>query len=203
MGSAGPQSILLAEDDDLLAANLVRQLAELGHTVIGPAADGQQALDLAREQRPDLAIMDIRMPVVSGLGAATLLYKQWGVPVILISAHATEQYVAFGHKLGVFGYLIKPVTVNELRVAIAVGWGRYCDQQRLQGELQDARQALEDRKYIERAKGLLMERRGLSESEAMQRLQQQARTSRRRLADLARAMVEADSLLRGDEQARS
>ena len=189
-----PTHVLLAEDDELLAKGLSLHVQQLGYCVVGPAANGQQAIELATQHKPDLALMDIRMPVVSGLDAAAVLFEQLGIPVILLSAHCDQEYVKAGQRVGVFGYLVKPVTVDQIRVNIAVAWARYGQHLALHGQVEELKTALEDRKFIERAKGLLMDKLGLGENEAMSRLKKQARDSRRRLSDLARVLVESKQL---------
>ena len=139
--------------------------------------------------------MDLKMPVLDGLGAGSVLFKNMGIPVVIVSAHSDPDYLEAGQRVGIFGYIIKPITFDQLRVNIGVAWSRFCQYEQLRSEVQDLKGALEDRKYIERAKGLLMDRLGLGESEAMRRLMKQARDSRRRLPDLARALIESDQLL--------
>jgi response regulator NasT len=189
-----PSTILIAEDEHLLAQSLVQNVRALGFSVLGPAAHGAQALELARQERPDLALLDIRMPDMNGLEAGQVLYGQMGVPVICISAFTDREYVEAGARLGVFGYLLKPVTLDELRVTITIAWSCYRSHQRLDGTVHDLRQSLDNRKVLERAKGLVMKRLGLDEAEAMRRMQKQARDSRRKLVDLARAILETQDL---------
>jgi response regulator NasT len=191
---ARPDTILIAEDEHLLAQILVQNVRTLGFRALGPAAHGAQALELARQERPDLALLDIRMPDMNGLEAGRVLYGQMGVPVIFISAFTDREYVEAGARLGIFGYLLKPVTLDELRVTITIAWSCYRAHQRLDGKVQDLRQSLDDRKVVERAKGLLMKRLGLDEAEAMHRMQKQARDCRRKLVDLARAILETENL---------
>ncbi len=189
-----PRTVLIAEDDPLMAASLAKDVRSLGYEVVGPAGDGQQAIELAQVRRPDLALLDIKMPVVGGFAAATVLFRQMDVPVVMVSAHTENQYVEAGRRVGVFGHLIKPVTVDHLRFGIAVAWSRFLERQQLRDQVRNLQEALEDRKHIERAKGILMDKLGLTERGAMRRLQQQARDARRRLSDAARAIVESDKL---------
>lgn len=190
-----PRRVLIAEDEHLVAVNLSEHLRSLGVEVIGPASNGQIALELAKKNPPDLALLDIRMPIVDGLAAAGVLFDQMKVPVIMISAFSDPGYVETCAKIGVFGYLLKPVTLDELRVTLAVAWSRYNHQKELRDEVQALKDSLEARKIVERAKGLLMEKLGLSEDQAMKRLQKRARDSRRKLVDLARAVLETSELL--------
>lgn len=190
-----PATILIAEDDDLLAKNLVTKVEQLGFQAIGPAGDGQQAIDLAKEHRPDLALLDVRMPGKDGLAAATVLFNDLSIPVVIVSAYSDPEYLDATKRIGVFGYVLKPISLDELRVNITIAWGRFLQHVELRKEVQDLKTALEERKIIERAKGLLMDKLGLLESEAMRRLHKQARDSRRRLADMARALLESEELL--------
>lgn len=193
---AGPtelKRILIAEDEHLLAAALAENLRTLNYEVIGPVANGRQAVELARQQRPQLALLDVRMPLMDGLEAAAAL-DQMEIPTVIVSAYSDPEYINRGTRAGVFGYVLKPVTIDDLRVNIAVAWSRFQQQHRLRGEVNDLKTALENRKLVERAKGLLMQRLNISEPEAMRRLQKQARDSRRNMADLARAIIETDQL---------
>ncbi len=193
----GPHRVMVADDEHLIAVGLGEHLKKLGYDVVGLAADGEEAIELARREKPDMALLDIRMPNMGGLAAAKTLYGQMGIPVMIVSAYSDAADIETAAQTGVFGYLIKPITADELRVSMQVGWARYRRQEALREEVQDLKVALEDRKVIERAKGLIMEKLGLSEPDAMKRLQKQARDSRRRLADLARAILETNELLGG------
>lgn len=189
-----PTDILIAEDDALLAKSLTLNIQQLGFNVIGPASDGQHAIELAKKNPPSLAILDIRMPVLDGIAAASILFPEMHIPVVMISAHSDAESLEASQQAGVFGYLVKPVTIDQLRVSIGVSWAKYRQHVMLHGEVENLKTALEDRKFIERAKGLLMDRKGLGENEAMQRLKKQARNTRRRLSDLARILVESDEI---------
>jgi AmiR/NasT family two-component response regulator len=194
-----PTRVLVAEDEHLVAVDISQNLRGLGFEVIGPAANGEQAVELAKEQAPDLALLDIRMPVMDGLAAAGVLFCQMGIPVVILTAFSDQEYIQASTRIGVFGYMLKPVTPDELRVNIAVAWSRYVQHSRLRGEVRDLKLTLEHRKIIERAKGLLMEKLNITEDMAMKRLQKQARDSRRKLVDLARSIIEANELLSGGD----
>ena len=190
-----PRVVLVAEDEHLLARSLQNDLAELGFTVVGPARNGREAIDMARQRRPDLALLDIRMPEVDGLAAAETLFGEMGVPVIILSAYSDKGYVETGARIGVFGYLLKPVSLDELRVTIAIAWSRFTRQSELSGEVERASRKLEERKIVEKAKGVLMKTRGVDEEEAMRMLQKQARDSRRPMVELAQSLLDAQNLL--------
>src|SRR5690606_28944531 len=123
-----------AEDEHLLARSLANDLTELGYTVVGPASNGRKSIELARENRPDMALMDIRMPEMDGLSAAQTLFSELGVPVVILSAYSDPPYLKAGSRLGVFGYLIKPASIEELRVSLTIAWARYLEQRRLSEE---------------------------------------------------------------------
>jgi len=188
-----PESVLIAEDEHLVASELVDQLQKLNVHVIGPASNGQTAIDLAQKDRPAMALIDIRMPEIDGLEVAARMNRQ-GIPVVIISAYSDDEYLTRSTQAGVFGYLIKPVAAEELRSTLAVAWARFNQQTQLEQEVQKLKTALEERKLIERAKGLLMDKLQLSENDAMRRLQKQARGARRTLADMARAVLESNQM---------
>lgn len=193
-----PRSVLVAEDEALLARSLRADLDALGMTVIGPASDGRKAIELAREERPDIALLDLRMPEVDGLQASKVLGGEMGIPTVVISGYSDSEYVETASQNGVYAYLLKPVSIESLRVTMRVAWRRYVDQVGLRGEVDSLNRRLEERKIIERAKGLIMERLGLSESDAMRRLQKQARDARRPMVELAKSVIEAQELLDQD-----
>ncbi len=195
-----PKRIMIAEDEHLLAQNLCNELTGLGYEVIGPASNGLRAVELAARQRPDLALMDIRMPEMDGLEASRALYLQMKVPVVILSAYSDSQYVDSAADIGVFGYLLKPVNLDDLRVTLPVAWSRYLEQTRLRGEVKELENKLESRKLIERAKGLIMKHLNLGEEEAMRRLQKQARDQRRPMVELAKAILDAQGLLNPDSK---
>jgi response regulator NasT len=178
---------------------LAVNLRELGYTVIGPASDGEEAVDLCHKHEPDMALLDIRMPRKDGLAAAEVVFGQLGIPVMIFSAYSDPQYVAAGNRVGVFGYLLKPVTQDQMRVGISVAWGRFLDYSNHHGEIETLKERLEHRKIIEQAKWIIVKRKGVEEPEAMKLLQRQARNNRRTLVDVARSVLENDSLFNADE----
>jgi response regulator NasT len=188
--------ILIAEDDPLVAVGLAERVLTLGHEPLGPAADGAQAVELAREHRPDLYLFDIEMPVVDGLeAAATLAAEGLRRPVVVVTGVEDDALIERSIATGVGAYLTKPVRTRELSAAIGVAAARYAEFQQLEAEVERAQQALEDRKQVERAKGLLMSALNLSEQDAFRRLQLTARERNLRLADVAARIVEQQSLL--------
>lgn len=188
--------VLVAEDDPLIALGLVERLRSLGHEPIGPARDGEEAIALANDDPPDLYLFDIEMPNVDGLEAATQLAAA-GLrrPVVVVTGVDDPGLIERSIVSGVSAYLTKPVDSRELHAAIDLAAARHAEFQALESEVDRAQQALEDRKVVERAKGLLMTGLGLSEQDAFRRLQLAARERNLRLADVARRIVEQKSLL--------
>ena len=186
---AGPERILVAEDELLLARSLKSDLEEMGYKVVGPASNGQTAIDLARAEKPDMALMDIRMPEVDGLAAADVLLHELDIPVVILSAYSDPPYLSAGAEMNVYGYLLKPVSMDELRVSLTVAWSRYLEQRKLTGEVEELKIKLEQRKTVERAKGLLMKHEGMDEEQAMRSLQKHARDARLPMIDLARQVI--------------
>jgi response regulator NasT len=188
--------ILVAEDDPLIALGLMERLRTLGHEPIGPAGDGEQAVALAEETLPDLYLFDIEMPTLDGLEAAKQLTEA-GLrrPVVVVTGVEDDALVERSIASGVSAYLTKPIDSRELRAAIELAAVRQAEFQVLEAEVDRAQQALEDRKLVERAKGLLMTALHLSEQDAFRRLQLTARERNLRLADVAARIVEQQSLL--------
>jgi two-component system, response regulator PdtaR len=188
--------VLVAEDDPLIALGLVERLRSLGHEPIGPARDGEEAIAMASTDPPDLYLFDIEMPNVDGLEAATQLAAA-GLrrPVVVVTGVDDPGLIERSIASGVSAYLTKPVDSRELHAAIDLAAARHAEFQALESEVDRAQQALEDRKVVERAKGLLMTGLGLSEQDAFRRLQLAARERNLRLADVSRRIVEQKSLL--------
>jgi len=188
--------VLVAEDDPLIARGLTERLRSLGHDPVGPASDGAQAIELAHASPPDLYLFDIEMPNLDGLQAATQLTAD-GLrrPVVVVTGVDDPTLIDRSIVSGVSAYLTKPVDTRELEAALALATARHAEFAALEQEVDQARQALEDRKLVERAKGLLMSALGLSEQDAFRRLQLTARERNLRLADVARRIVEQQSLL--------
>jgi response regulator NasT len=188
--------ILVAEDDPLIALALMERVRALGHEPLGPAGDGAQAVELARSGEPDLYLFDIEMPKLDGLEAAAQLAAE-GLrrPVVVVTGVDDESLVERSIASGVAAYLTKPVDTRELQAAIALAAARHAEYAQLEAEVERAQQALENRKLVERAKGLLMSALALSEQDAFRRLQQTARERNLRLVDVAGSIVEQQSLL--------
>ncbi len=199
-GTSRLRRILIADDEHLVVEGLARSLSDLNYTVTGNCKNGEEAVQACREDRPDLVLLDIQMPKMNGLEAAKVIYGEMGIPVVIVSAFSDSEYLRTGADVGVFGYLLKPVTRDDLEAAMTIAWARYLESRTAKDEIAQLSQRLEDRKIIERAKWILVERLQINEETAMKRLQKQARDNRRTLADVARSILENAELFVGGSQ---
>ncbi len=193
-----PRTLLIADDEHLVVTGLTVSLQELGYIVVGPASDGEEAIELCSSQHPDMALLDIRMPKKDGLEAAEIVFKRHNIPVVIFSAFSDQEYIEAGNRAGIFGYMLKPVTQDQLRVGVSVAWGRFLDHVSQNTEIGDLKIRLENRKIIEQAKWIIVQRKGVSEPEAMKLLQRQARNNRRTLADVSRSLLENEELFQAE-----
>jgi response regulator NasT len=191
--------ILVADDEKDTREYLQQLLARLGHQV-AVAADGAQLAELARRVEPDLIVTDIKMPGMDGIEAAATLNEGREIPVILVSGHHEADLLARVAGSHIMAYLIKPVGPADLEAAVAVAMARFGQYQLVRKEAHDLRQALEDRKVIERAKGAVMRRLGVDEEEAFSRLRKMATNGNFRLADAARKILVAEDVYRQMEK---
>ena len=188
--------VLIAEDDPVVALGLTERVRSLGHDPIGPVGDGEQAVAKAKASLPDLYLFDIEMPNLDGLAAAVQLAGEgFRRPVVIVTGVDDPSLVERSIASGVSAYLTKPIDTRELEAAIKLAAARHAEFEALEAEVSKAQQALEDRKLVERAKGLLMSALKLSEQDAFRRLQLTARERNLRLAEVARRIVEQRSLL--------
>lgn len=184
--SSTPARVLIAEDEALIRLDLKEMLEEEGYDVVAEVGDGQQAVDRARELTPDLVILDIQMPVLDGLSAAEQIASARIAPVIVLTAFSQRELVERARDAGAMAYLVKPFSKNDLVPAIEVARGRFAEMAALDGEVRSLGERLAARQAVEKAKGLLMAERGLSEPDAfrwMQRTAMNQRTSMRALAE--------------------
>jgi AmiR/NasT family two-component response regulator len=189
-----PLRIVLAEDEYLVLLGLKANVEKLGHEVIGMANDGEKAVQLALKERPDLVIMDINMPKLDGIEAIKRINEKLFIPSIIVSAYHDEELINRATEEGVLYYLLKPIDMQDLKIAINISLAKFDEFKKLQHELEDTKNALEARKHIEKAKGILMERLNLKEAEAMKRLQKMSRDKNKKLAVIAKEVINADSL---------
>jgi response regulator NasT len=181
--------ILIADDESLIRMGLRKMLEEAGHQVVAAAPDGRTAVRMARDLDPELAILDIKMPGYDGLEAARRIVTERPVPVILLTAYGQRELVQQATRAPVMAYLVKPVKEAELLATIEIAATRFAERLKMAEQTADLRETLEDRKVIERAKGLLMARDGLSEDDAHRQIQSQARRDRRAMRDVAEEIL--------------
>jgi AmiR/NasT family two-component response regulator len=187
--------ILVADDEPGAAAGLKALLEILGHHVVGPARDGEEAVSLAARERPDLAILDIDMPRLSGLDAAARMGRMRPVPVILLTAHREPEYLDRAAELAVFHYLTKPCAPDSLIPAIRIARARFEEWSSLHGQVGQLTERMEERKAVERARGILMRSRGVAEDEAYAVLRRQSQQQSQSMIQIARAVIAAEPLL--------
>ena len=191
----GTRRALIVEDNSFIALGLRGDLEQLGHEVVGMAADAEEARQLFRAREPNLLLMDIRLGKDDGIELTRQLYAERACPVVIVSAFSDAELVARATEVGVFGYLVKPVAPDALRVQIAVAVRRFDESQKLQQENQALLGRLESRKVIEKAKGILMKRLNLDEEAAHRRLQLESQKRRINIADCARRVIESEKML--------
>ena len=187
--------VVIADDESIRLMSLKAQLESMGLQVVGEAVNGRQAADLVCRLKPDLAILDIKMPEMDGLEAAKLIAAEYPIPVIVLTAYSEKPLAERAIEAGVFAYLMKPVSEEDLLPTILLARSRFREFQDLRKGMSDLREALETRKLIERAKGILMERRNLTEAEAFRRMQIQSQNENKKLAEIAQAIIMADRML--------
>jgi response regulator NasT len=195
-----PLQIVVADDEPEMVDYYEETLASLGHQVVAVAQTGRELVDRCRRQRPDLVVTDIKMPDMDGIEAAEEIARDRPVPLILVSAYHDPAMIQRALDEHVLAYLIKPIKQADLQVALALAMRRFQEFQLLRQQADDLRQAMADRKVIERAKGIIMKRAGLDEATAFQRLQKMASRRRERLIDVARSVEVADDAFQlGDD----
>lgn len=190
-----PLRILIAEDEYLCLMGLSANLKQLGHEVIGEAIDGIELVEIARKNKPDLIITDINMPLLDGIEAIKKLNEQMIIPSIIVSGYHDRELIEKASKQGVFNYLIKPIDIQDLKVAIEITMSKYEEFEKIKSELNDTQNALKRRKYIEKAKGILMDRFSLREDDAMKRLQKMSRDKNKKMVDIAKEIIKASEIL--------
>lgn len=184
-------NILIADDEALIRLDLREMLMDAGHKIVGEAADGQQAVTLARELKPDFIIMDVKMPIMDGLAAAEIIGEENIAPVLLLTAYSQQDIVDKASKAGVSAYLVKPVREEQLFPAMEIAFSRFAELQQLSQELLDLKGSLETRKLVDRAKGILMTAHKITEQEAYRKMQQYSVVKRVSLKALAESIISA------------
>lgn len=185
-----PQTrVVIADDESIIRMDLREMLESLGYLVVGEAGDGFSAVNLARELKPDLVIMDIKMPDLDGIAAAKMLTEERIAPVLLLTAFSQQELVEGAKEAGVVGYIVKPFRESELLPAIEVAMARFREFRTLERETADLRETLETRKLVERAKGVLMDTQSLKEADAFRKIQKLSMNSRKSMRQIAEAIL--------------
>ncbi len=188
--TAAPRRVVVAEDESLIRMDIVEILRDNGFDVVGEAGDGETAVALATELRPDLVIMDIRMPQIDCIEAAKRLSENHIAPVVLLTAFSQKELVEQASEAGALAYVVKPFTPNDLLPAIEIALSRYQQILTLETEVADLVERFETRKLVDRAKGLLNERMGLSEPEAFRWIQKASMDRRTTMQAVAQAIID-------------
>lgn len=189
--------VLVAEDEYLCLMGIKSNLKRLGHKLVGEADNGRDAINIALEKRPDLIIMDINMDTMDGIEAIKKINENLFIPCIILTGYTDDDLIERAKSAGVFGYLVKPVDANDLKGAIEIAISKFKEFTKVKKELSDVEEALQSRKYIERAKGILMDNQGLKEAEAMKKLQKMSSNKNMKMIEIAREIIKADKLLKG------
>jgi AmiR/NasT family two-component response regulator len=184
--------ILVAEDEALIRMDLVEMLIEAGYDVVAQASNGEEAVALAREFRPDLAILDVKMPVLDGISAAEDIISI--APVLMLTAFSQKELVERARDAGVMAYVVKPFSINDLLPAMEIAMSRHREMTSLAGEVADLHERLETRKLIDRAKGILMLALNLSEPEAFSWIQRAAMDRRLSMKEVAQAVISPNAV---------
>lgn len=183
--------LVVADNESIIRLDLREMLEDAGHEVVGEAINGRKAVELTRMHRPDLVIMDIKMPEMDGITAARKISEEKIAPVLLLTAFSQPEIVEKAKDSGVLGYLVKPVRESNLFPAIEIALSRWEEMQGMEEELGKLKDSLETRKTVDRAKGILMAAHKLSEQEAYRRIQRYAMTKRLSIKEVAEAIVRA------------
>lgn len=181
--------VIIADDESIIRMDLREMLTNLGYLIVGEVGDGQSAVNLSRELRPDIVIMDIKMPDMDGIEAASILTRERIAPVLLLTAFSQKELVDRAAEAGVAGYIVKPFRESDLGPAIEVALARFTEFRTLEEEVGNLQEALETRKVVDRAKGILMDSQGLKEAEAFRKIQKMSMNTRRPMKDVAEAII--------------
>lgn len=191
--SAGNYRILVAEDETLIRMDLVEMLQDAGYEIVGQASNGEEAIALAQQHLPDLAILDVKMPVLDGISAAEKIISV--APVLMLTAFSQKDLVERARDAGAMAYVVKPFTINDLLPAIEISISRHRQMKSLEAEVADLHDRLETRKVIDRAKGILMQALNLTEPQAFSWIQRAAMDRRITMKEVAEAVINPSATL--------
>ena len=189
-----PANLLIADDEPLVRLDLRHVLTEIGHTVVGEAENGEQALALARSLRPDVVILDIVMPYLGGVEVARTLVSERLAPVVVVSGYPQPEMIRKANEAGVLAFLSKPFRREHLEPAIPIAIARFREMITLENEVRSLNERMEARKLVGRAKAILMERQGLQEREAFRRIQSQSQALGKPVHEIAQAIITASEI---------
>ena len=186
--------VLIADDDAIIRLDVKQMLENLDYDVVAEAGDGKEAVELAKKVLPDVCILDVKMPVMDGIEATTIIGGENIAPCILLTAYSDKELVERAKAAGVFAYLVKPFKPSDLPPAIEVARGRFEANAQLNKEVGTLAEKLETRKLLDKAKGVLMDAQGMTEAEAYRRIQQQSMNLRKTMKEVAEAVIMAQSI---------
>ena len=189
------KTVLIAEDHTQTRRSLKQHLELMGYDVVGAATNGKEAVELALALHPALIIMDVKMPEMDGIEAAAEISAKLPVPIILVTGMSSDEIAEKAVEAGVFAYLVKPITKKHLEPAIKLALARYGQFQSLQSEVSDLKDAIETRKVIEKAKGIVMKRCNISEDDAFKLLQSHSQKENKKMYDVAESIISASKLM--------
>jgi response regulator NasT len=189
-----PTRIIIAEDETFIRMDLKEELQKQGYLVVGDVGDGLSAVNLARELRPDLVVMDIRMPEMDGISAAEVLTREKIAPVVLLTAFSDDELIDRARNAGVVHYVTKPWRQSDLKPAIEIALNRFQEFRSMESKVKDLEDHLATRKVVEKAKGVLMEKYHISEADAFKRIQRASMNNRKPMKDVAEAILLAEEL---------
>jgi AmiR/NasT family two-component response regulator len=181
--------VVIADDESIICMDLREMLGNLGYLVVGEAGDGRSAVNLARELRPDVMLMDIKMPDMDGIEAAKVLTEERIAPVVLLTAFSQRDLIERAKEAGVVGYLVKPIHETDLAPAIEIALSRFMEFRELEKEVDNLQDQLETRKLVDRAKGILMDSQNLTEAAAFRRIQKMSMNTRKSMKEIAQAII--------------
>lgn len=188
---------LIAEDESVIRMDVREMLTEAGYDVVAEAATGDEAVSKARSERPDIAVLDIKMPGLDGIDAAHVMLEEGICPVVLLTAYGQPELVERAKEAGVFGFVTKPFEERDLLPAIEMARSRYAEIAALREQVSSLEEAIETRKVVDRAKGILMDTYGLKEQEAHRRIQQESMNRRKSMREIAEAIIMAREVSQG------